>query len=262
MNPEPKKQLGQHWLHDEASLDAMVQAANVQAGDTLLEIGPGLGTLTQKLLDAGAKVTAVEFDTDLAKQLPSRLTANPQQLTVVQSDILKFDLTTLPRGYKIVANIPYYLTSHLLRVVNESSNPPSIMALLVQEEVAERICAEPGSMSVLSVACQFYNSCSLGREIGRDLFTPPPEVDSRIVILTRRVEPLFSDVAAKDYFQVVKAGYSGRRKMLRGSLSAGLRISKPDVEELCDRVGIDAHKRAQELSLQDWYRLCRAYSDT
>ena len=263
MNPIPNKQLGQHWLRDEASLDAMLEAGEVKAGDEVLEIGPGLGTLTKKLLEVGAKVVAVEFDPFLAGTLPSKLpsTFRPQ-LTVTHADILKFDLGALSAGYKIVANIPYYLTSHLLRIVNESANPPARMTLLVQKEVAERICAAPGSMSLLSVSCQLYNECTLGREVPKELFTPPPEVDSQIVVLARRALPLFADIDTKVFFQIVKAGFGERRKMLRGSLSSGLRISKPEVDQLCERAGIDSAKRAQELSLEDWYAIYKVYTNT
>ncbi len=265
MIDSPKKHLGQHWLHDDAALSAMVEAGEVKSGDTVLEVGPGLGTLTRKLLVTGAKVVAVEFDPYLAAGLTAKLSDINDKLlslTVIHADVLRFDFSTLPNDYKIVANIPYYLTSHLLRIVNENLHPPSQMALLVQKEVAERICAQPGKMSLLSVSCQLYNKCTLGREVDRELFTPPPEVDSQIVILKRRTEPLFTDLDVASFFRVVKAGFSERRKMLRGSLSGGLHISKPEVDELCKRVGIESTKRAQELTLAEWHAICIAYNNT
>ncbi|HEU4984037.1 MAG TPA: 16S rRNA (adenine(1518)-N(6)/adenine(1519)-N(6))-dimethyltransferase RsmA, partial [Nitrososphaera sp.] len=191
-NPRTKKSLGQHWLNDEASLDAMLEAAEVSGDDTVLEIGPGPGTLTSKLVEVAKEVIAVEFDADLARDLPKRV-PGAVNLEVVQQDILKFDLTALPLGYKVAANIPYYLTSNLLRVMCESHNPFSVAALLMQKEVAERVCAKPGDMSLLSVSVQFYCEASLGKLVPAALFTPPPKVDSQILKLEYRSQPLFPD---------------------------------------------------------------------
>lgn len=153
-DPAPKKSLGQHWLHDTATLAAICDAAEVAAGDTVLEVGPGLGTLTRQLLARGANVTAVEFDDTLARNLqqdgPGFTGGN--NLRVVHEDILRFDLTTLPPGYKVVANIPYYLTSNLIRVLCESRTPFSTAAILIQKEVAERVAAGPGQLSLLGVS--------------------------------------------------------------------------------------------------------------
>lgn len=257
--PIPNKALGQHWLDDDDSLNAMLQAAEVSAGDTVLEIGPGLGTLTRKLVVTAEKVIAVEFDDRLASSLSGRVPAD--NLEVVQQDILNFDLTQLPAGYKVVANIPYYLTSNLIRVLSESSNQPQKAVLLIQKEVAERVAAKPGAMSVLSVAAQFYWQVGLDRVVLAELFTPPPKVDSQIVVLTRRPAPLFADVDAKALFRLVKAGFGERRKTLRNSLSGGLHLSKEQVEALLASAGIDAGLRAQNLTLDQWHNLYRAYQD-
>lgn len=253
---KPKKSLGQHWLHDEFSLEAMLKAANVQAGDPVLEIGPGLGTLTTNLLENDAQVIAVEFDHELAEALPNRI--NHPNLTVIEHDILTFDFTALPANFKVVANIPYYLTSNLLRILCESANSFSQAALLVQKEVAERIAAAPGGMSLLSVSVQYYCEVDLGEIVGAELFTPPPKVDSQILILKYREMPLFTDVKTKDFFRVVKAGFSARRKKLRSSLSGGLGISKPEAEEFLKNASLDPNLRAQALSLQDWYKLYKS----
>ncbi|HLB40661.1 MAG TPA: 16S rRNA (adenine(1518)-N(6)/adenine(1519)-N(6))-dimethyltransferase RsmA, partial [Candidatus Babeliales bacterium] len=170
----PKKSLGQHWLKDEPTLSYIANSANLSATDTVLEIGPGLGTLTRHLLDRAKEVMAVELDEALAQKLPSH-----EKLQVVQADILKFDLTKLPPGYKVVANIPYYLTSNLLRVLAESDNSPILMVLLVQKEVAQRITAKPGQMSVLAVSIQLYYQPQLGKVVPAELFTPSPKVDSQ-----------------------------------------------------------------------------------
>jgi 16S rRNA (adenine1518-N6/adenine1519-N6)-dimethyltransferase len=258
-NPIPKKSLGQHWLDDEASLQAMLVTAEVGAADTVLEIGPGLGTLTRQLVAAAERVIAVEFDERLARELPGRVQAN--NLEIVQQDILRFDLTQLPTGYKVVANIPYYLTSNLVRMLSEASNPPQRVALLVQKEVAERIAAKPGAMSMLSVTAQFYWSVSLGPVVGAELFTPPPKVDSQIVGLTHRKSSLFPDVQPKLLFRIVKAGFGERRKTLRNSLSGGLHLTKEQVEQLLHAAKIDPGLRAQSLTLQQWHGLYLAYRD-
>lgn len=254
--PVPKKSLGQHWLTDYDCLAAMLDAAEVGLDDTVLEIGPGLGTLTELLVESAARVVAVEFDERLARELPSRVKAD--NLSVVRSDILSFDLTTLPAGYKVVANIPYYLTSNLIRVLSESSNPPAAVALLVQKEVAERVAADPGAMSLLSVTAQFYWHVSLGRLVPAKLFTPPPKVDSQILVLQRRSQPLFEVADPKSFFRLAKAGFSERRKTLRNSLSGGLQLDKAATETLLRQAGLDGGLRAQALSLQQWQQLYRA----
>jgi len=255
--PIPKKSLGQHWLQDDASLMAMLEAVDVGPDDTVLEIGPGLGTLTAKLVQTARQVIAVEFDHILALGLPQRL--NAKNLQVVQQDILSFDLTSLPSGYKIVANIPYYLTSNLIRTISESTNPPSQAAILVQKEVAERAAAKPGQQSLLSVTAQFYWQVSLGRTVSAKLFTPPPKVDSQILVLKRHPQELFPGVEAKRFFRLAKAGFSERRKTLRNSLSGGLHLNKEQTEALLQASGIDPALRAQNLSLEQWQKLYFAY---
>ena len=251
--PTPKKSLGQHWLHDEAALAAMCDAAEVGADDTVLEIGPGLGTLTRALTARAKSVIAVEFDESLAQALPDAVGA--ENLTTKQQDILRFDLTSLPPGYKIVANIPYYLTSNLIRVMSESMNPPQIAVLLVQKEVADRAAAVPGQLSLLGVSAQFYWEVTTGRVVEAELFDPSPKIDSRILILRRRREPLFPGVDIQLFFQIVKAGFSARRKTLENSLSSGLRLEKKQTREIMERAGIEAGLRAQSLSLPQWHAL-------
>jgi 16S rRNA (adenine1518-N6/adenine1519-N6)-dimethyltransferase len=254
--PRTKKSLGQHWLHDEASLEAIIEAADVQPGDTVLEIGPGPGTLTKKLVAIANKVVAVEFDADLARDLPSRVPAG--NLTVVNQDILSFDLTNLPPHYKVVANIPYYLTSNLLRVLCESSTHFSKASILIQKEVAQRVCAQPGGMSMLSVSVQFYCQAHLDVRVPAELFTPPPKVDSQVLALTFRDTPLF-DVDTKLFFRIVKAGFAQRRKTLLNSLSGGLHLSREDTTTLLQTADIAPSTRAQNLSLDQWHDLYQVY---
>jgi 16S rRNA (adenine1518-N6/adenine1519-N6)-dimethyltransferase len=253
----PKKSLGQHWLNDPTSLNAMLDAAEVGLDDEVLEIGPGPGTLTEELVHAAKHVTAVEFDEALADKLPARVRAG--NLTVIQSDILSFDLTNLAPNYKVVANIPYYLTSNLLRVLCESPNHFSRAAILIQKEVAERVCAKPGGMSLLSVSVQYYCETSLGDVIPAALFTPPPKVDSRILKLKYREQPLFNQVDTKLFFRVVKAGFSQRRKTVLNSLSGGLQLDRSQTTSLLQAAGINPGQRAQAFSLNDWYSLYTAY---
>ncbi|MBX4188757.1 16S rRNA (adenine(1518)-N(6)/adenine(1519)-N(6))-dimethyltransferase RsmA, partial [Candidatus Saccharibacteria bacterium] len=209
---EAKKSLGQHWLKDEPTLISVCESADIGKNDTVLEIGPGQGDLTRQLVKRAGRVIAVELDDQLARALPKQITA--QNLEVIRQDILKFDLTTLPAVYKVVANIPYYLTSNLLRTLSESNNPPQGIALLVQKEVAERVAAGPGQMSVLSVSVQLYYQAKLGPIVPAELFQPPPKIDSQVIILQLRPEPLFKDLDAKLFFRIVKAGFAGRRKKL------------------------------------------------
>lgn len=254
--PKPKKSLGQHWLEDVDALTAICDAAEVTAHDTVLEIGPGLGTLTKQLTKRAKDVVAVEFDDALAQALPDRV--SEANLSTIQQDILRFDLTTLPSGYKLVANIPYYLTSNLIRTISESINPPAVAALLIQKEVAERVAAAPGQMSLLSVSAQFYWEVSVGRVVKAELFTPPPKVDSQILILKNRSQLLFEGVDIQAYFQIVKAGFSARRKTLLNSLSAGLRLPKETVNTLLIQAGIAPAVRPQALSLEQWHALYQA----
>jgi 16S rRNA (adenine1518-N6/adenine1519-N6)-dimethyltransferase len=256
-SPVPKKSLGQHWLNDPAALSDIVEAADVQPTDTVLEIGPGPGSLTEILLEKAKNVIAVELDEKLAAGLKKRFAG--RSLEIITQDILAFDLTSLPSDYKLVANIPYYLTSHLIRLVSESPNRPATAVLLIQKEVAERVAAAPGSMSLLSVTAQFYWDTSLGRLVPASLFMPPPKVDSQILILKRRARPLF-EVDPKEFFRLVKAGFSQRRKTLLNTLSAGLQIDKETVKKFCESVDVDPGRRAQTLSLDEWHNLYISFS--
>jgi 16S rRNA (adenine1518-N6/adenine1519-N6)-dimethyltransferase len=253
----PKKSLGQHWLKDEATLEAICEAADLGSGDTVLEVGPGLGDLTRQLLKRAGKVVTVEIDKELAANLRAKIGGS--KIQVITGDILKFDLGQLPLGYKVVANIPYYLTSNLIRLLSEAVNPPETVVLLIQKEVAGRIAASSGEMSLLSVSAQLYFSPKLGPIVSAELFEPPPKVDSQVIILKRRAKPLFEDLDTKAYFRIVKAGFSGRRKKLRGSLSAGLGISKDQADQLLKKAGISGDLRAQNLDLKDWHKLYLVY---
>ncbi len=246
------KNLGQHWLVDNASLEAMCSAGEVKKGDEVLEVGPGLGALTDLLLDRGAFVTAVEYDKRLVEDLAKAYESDSFKL--IEGDILQFDLTTMKPSYKVVANIPYYLTSKLLRKLLEFDNKPTLIALLVQKEVAERIAAEPGSMSTLSVSAQFYAEVELKELVPAQLFEPAPKVDSQIIKLKPRGEPLYQ-VKDSKFFGMVKSGFGERRKKLINSLSGGLGMPKDEVRKMVLGSGLKENSRAQELSIEQWYKL-------
>jgi 16S rRNA (adenine1518-N6/adenine1519-N6)-dimethyltransferase len=249
----PRKSLGQHWLHDENILEQIVESGDIKPGDTVLEIGPGLGTLTVKLLAKANKVIAVEIDESLATKLAQTLTQD--NLEIINQDILGFDLDSLPKGYKVVANIPYYITSKIVKFLMSAQNRPDVVVLLTQKEVAERIAAKPGKMSILAVSTQIFAEPDLGVVVLPEMFTPPPKVDSQVVILHTRSKPLMSDENMKAFFRVVKAGFSAKRKKLRTSLAGGLRMSKPEAERLLEAANIDPNARAETLSMSDWTRL-------
>jgi 16S rRNA (adenine1518-N6/adenine1519-N6)-dimethyltransferase len=250
-----KKELGQHWLTDRYILSEIAKAADIQPTDTVLEIGPGLGTLTSELLRASQKVVAVEFDRDLAKKLPGQFPG--KNLEVINQDILSFDLSSLPKSYVVVANVPYYITSKIVQMLMTAENKPRIAVLLVQKEVAERIAADPGEMSMLSVSTQVFALARLGVEVPREFFMPPPKVDSQVVILETRDQPLVPTEQQKDFFRLVRAGFGEKRKKLRSSLAGGLHLDKQVVDEVLQKSNIHAEARAQELSIQDWLRLLK-----
>jgi 16S rRNA (adenine1518-N6/adenine1519-N6)-dimethyltransferase len=252
----PKKELGQHWLKDRGILSAIADDAQLGRNDTVLEIGPGLGTLTSELLRRAGQVIAVEYDADLARKLPAQFPG--KNLQVLNEDILQYDLSQLPVGYKVVANVPYYITSKIVEKLLTSQNPPSAAVLLVQKEVAERIAAKPGDMSLLALSAQIFAEAHLGVEVPRGYFTPPPKVDSQVVVLERREIPLVVSEDQKVFFRIARAGFQEKRKKLRSSIAAGLALSKPEAEKLLQSAGIDPNVRAQDLSIADWQELTSA----
>lgn len=268
LNLKNNKSLGQHWLRDRVVLDGIAEEAEIKNGDFVLEIGPGLGTLTSSLLKfAGkdGKVLSVEFDENLAKKLPAQFPG--KNLTVKNTDFLDFDLSKLPKNYKVAANVPYYITSKIIEKLLTSENKPSIAALLVQKEVAERICAKSGDLSVLSIASQIYADCELGQFVPRELFTPPPKVDSQVVILKileKNKLECFNEqnntkISEKQFFRIVKAGFTARRKKILKALSANLALSKEQTIEILTQAKVSPDARAQELTIENWLEITRYY---
>lgn len=253
----PDKSLGQHWLTDRSILAAIADTAQIEQADTVLEIGPGLGTLTSELLSRAWKVVAVEFDADLAAKLPGQFPG--KNLTVTTADILSFDLNSLPKNYVVVANVPYYITSKIVQKLMTAENKPRVAVLLVQKEVAERIAAQPGDLSLLGISAQVYAETELGVKVPKQFFTPPPKVDSQVIILRTRTKPLVSSAEEKRFFKMVKAGFSAKRKKLRSSLAGGLAIEKPAAEALLAQAGVSPDVRAEDISIDDWLRLARSF---
>lgn len=246
----PKKSLGQHWLKDRIVLAGIAEAAQITALDTVLEIGPGLGTLTSELLRRAEKVIAVELDGELAAKLPGQFPG--KTLEVVHEDILSYDLSKLPKDYIVVANVPYYITSKIIKKLLTDVNKPKRIVLLVQKEVAVRLAADPGSMSILAVSAQIYAEVMLDQVVPARFFTPPPKVDSQVVIVKTRPHPLVSSDEEKKLFRVVKAGFSAKRKKLRSSLSAGLGMTKEDTETMLRSIHVNPDVRAEALSIEQW----------
>jgi 16S rRNA (adenine1518-N6/adenine1519-N6)-dimethyltransferase len=250
---KPNKGLGQHFLVDKPSLEAIMAAAKVAKTDTVLEIGPGLGVMTRPLADQAGQLVAVETDHILADLL--RRDA-PDNLTVVEQDILQFDLESLPKGYKAIANIPYYLTSKIFRLLIESPNPPSMMSVLIQKEVAERIVSKPGQMSILALSVQYYGTAEITRIVERHKFWPAPNVDSAVLRVTLTGPAFAAD--PHRLFRLIKAGFGEKRKQLKNSLAGALNLSSEFTIELIAEAKLAPTARAQELDLKSWERLYRA----
>ncbi|HEY1085638.1 MAG TPA: 16S rRNA (adenine(1518)-N(6)/adenine(1519)-N(6))-dimethyltransferase RsmA [Candidatus Saccharimonadales bacterium] len=255
----PNKSLGQHWLTDNFILSEIAETANIMQGDTVLEIGPGLGTLTSQLLARAEQVIAVEFDPELARKLPGQFPG--KNLQVKHEDILSFELDSLPKDYVVCANVPYYITSKIVQKLMTAENKPRTAVLLVQKEVAERIAAGPGDMSILAIAAQVFAEASLGVEVPKQYFTPPPKVDSQVIILHTRAEPLVSPEDEKDFFRLVKAGFSEKRKKLRSSLAGSLHLEKSEVDALLEKAMLPVEARPQELTIQHWLKLLHVYRE-
>jgi 16S rRNA (adenine1518-N6/adenine1519-N6)-dimethyltransferase len=248
-----KKSLGQHWLQDRATLAMVADYAQISSSDTVLEIGSGQGSLTSELLRRAGRVVAVEYDSLLAQKLPGQFPG--KNLQVINQDFLEFNLDNLPIGYKVVANVPYYITSKIIQTLLSAKNKPSVAVLLVQKEVAERLAAKPGDLSILAISAQAYSDVQLGGVVPARLFIPPPKVDSQVVVLKTREQTIFTEVDEDDFFKVVKAGFSAKRKKLRSSLSGGLKIDKSVIEKILEKSAIDPNTRAETLTIDDWLRL-------
>jgi 16S rRNA (adenine1518-N6/adenine1519-N6)-dimethyltransferase len=252
-----RKSLGQHFLIDEAVLSTIIEAAELSSNDTVIEVGPGLGILTTELARLAGKVIAVELDTELASLLQRRL-ALLSNLRVVNADILKVKLVQLLGGknnYKVVANLPYYITSPVLRYFVEASPKPSLMVMMVQKEVGEAIVAGPGNMSILAVSLQLYSRVRIIAPVPAQSFYPQPKVDSVVLRFDMLPEPAVKVGDIKGFFEVVKSGFSSPRKQLHNSLAHGLAVKPTETKLFLKRADIDPGRRAETLSLEEWAKL-------
>ena len=255
----PRKALSQNFLTDAAALDAIVAAAELQPGDRVLEVGPGLGVLTRRLLAAGATVIAVELDPRLAAYLRRELGSEPG-FELIEADALSLH----PRDFfadddfKLIANIPYHITSPLLHAFLEGDRPPLLTVLLVQAEVAARVAAPPGQMSYLSVFVQNVADAEVIGQVPAAAFEPAPEVDSAILRLRRRPEPQIAVGPGREpFYRLVQAGFRQRRKQLHNALGRELPVPRTTLAEAFAGCGIDSERRAQTLTLAEWECLHR-----
>jgi len=250
------KGLGQNFLQDPLALEKIISAAEIQPMDSVLEIGPGLGSLTRYLAISAKEVVAVELDKNLLPPLKAILSPY-QNIRLIHGDILKLspkDLN-LENDYIVVANIPYYITSAVIRHLLESELKPRRIVLTVQKEVAQRICAEPGDMSLLALSVQIYGKPRVAANIPANAFFPAPKVDSAVLIVDIYSSPRIREELLNTFFKLIKAGFSQKRKTLRNSLSSGLHISPTDAADLLTRVNIDPQRRAETLSIEEWEKL-------
>ena len=257
---DPKRSLGQNFLVAESYLEKIAAAAELTPADAVLEIGPGLGTLTARLAAQAGTVTAVELDDRLIELLRADFADRPH-VTIVHGDILKLDLAALvplDRPYKVVANLPYYITSAVLRQLLEAERRPELVVVMVQREVAERICAAPGDLSLLAVSVQFYATPRIIQHVPAGAFYPPPKVDSAVLRLDVRPQPAVTGVSPTVFFAAARAGFGQKRKQLGNSLAAGLARPKPAVVAALVQAGIDPMRRAETLTLAEWGRVCVA----
>jgi 16S rRNA (adenine1518-N6/adenine1519-N6)-dimethyltransferase len=250
------KRLGQNFLQDESALEKIAAAAEIQEDDWVLEIGPGLGSLTRHLAASAHTVTAVELDPDLLTPLKAVLEPYPN-VRVVHGDILKLSISELVEqpNYIVAANIPYNITSAIIRHLLESEPKPRRVVLTIQKEVAERICAQPGDLSLLGLSVQVYGQPRIVAKIPAAAFFPAPKVDSAILRIDIFDEPLIPKNLLDVFFQLIKAGFGQKRKTLRNSLSSGLHISTKETEALLASAGIDPMRRAETLSIEEWGRM-------
>jgi len=257
-----RKRLGQHFLIDNEVLQRVLSAADITADDTIMEVGPGLGILTTELAQRARHVIAIELDDKLSDLLKGEM-APFSNVTVINADILKIDPSDLvpePGRYKVVANLPYYITSPVLRHFLEASVRPGLMVVMVQKEVAEAIAAGPGKRSLLSISVQFYGQPMIISRVPARAFYPAPEVDSAILRIDLYSKPAVAVDDADSFFATVRAGFASPRKQLANSLSYGLGMPKADVVQLLAKADIAPQRRAETLTLEEWARLRQAYA--
>lgn len=257
-----KKSLGQHWLTDRRAVGKVVQAADLTGDETVIEVGAGPGVLTPLLAERAGRVFAVELDGGLIPNL-ERAIAGHDNVEVRQADILELDPSEFPQPYHVVGNVPYYITSKIIRHFLETEHRPISMTLTVQAEVAERICALPPKMSVLAVSVQLYGKPRIAGRIPAKAFRPPPDVDSAILRVEdiaqsqADLERTLGSVSESAVFSFVRAGFAEKRKQLHNSLAHNLDLSHEQANALLREAAIDPNRRAETLGVEDWVTLAR-----
>lgn len=257
-NLQPSKKFGQHFLVDEKVLQKIISTSNLNPKDTVLEIGPGIGNLTQELAKRVKKVIAIEKDPKMIEVLKETL-KDFKNVEIVQGDILKISNSQfLIFNYKVVANIPYYLTSPLIRKFLETKNPPKEIILMIQKEVAQRICAKPPKMNLLAVSIQFYAKPEIVNFVSKNSFWPQPKVDSAIIKISKFNQRKKSSFNQR-FFKIVKAGFSQPRKQILNNFSKRLKLDKDWVRSWLLKNGIQPNQRAESLNIEDWIKLVKSY---
>lgn len=269
LNLRAIKGLGQHFLVDRGVLERIISTADLGPSDTVVEVGPGLGILTAELVRRTGKVIAIEVDSKLASALEQTFSHIPQ-LAILNANVLELDPRELIRnqtsapsysqGYKVVANLPYYIASPVLRHFLEASLKPSLMVIMVQKEVGQSIVAAPGGMSLLGISVQLYGKPIIVDYVLAQSFYPQPKVDSTIVRIDVYPEPAVEVADTAGFFAIVRAGFSAPRKQLRNALALGLELPPLEVVELLQQAGIPPSCRPQTLSLEEWARIYRVFA--
>ncbi len=254
----PKKSLGQNFLHDPNALEKIVETADLMPGDTVLEVGAGTGALTVFLAQSKARVIALEIDERLLPILRQQLADCPN-VQIVQGDILEINVEQLVGGndYVVVANLPYYITSAILRHLLEARHKPRRLVLTVQQEVAERLVAAPNDMSLLTVSVQFYGKPTIVTRLNPAVFWPRPDVASAVVRIDVYDQPPVEVPGEDLFFKVVRAGFGQKRKQLKNSMGSGLGLSHADAAKILEEAGVDPSRRAETLTLEEWARITR-----
>lgn len=256
----PSKALGQNFLHDRKIVRRIVSVSDVDNQTDVLEIGPGLGILTQELTGSARSVTAIELDQRLAARLQEYFA---EKARIVQGDVLDVDLDTLGlrSPYIVVANLPYSIATAAIQRLLEARNPPERLVIMVQREVAERMAARPPEMSILAVAVQFYSRPKIQFRIGSGAFIPRPRVESAVIRLDVFDTPALPRDEHAEFFKLVRAGFSQRRKRIDNSIAAGLKVPKASVGEALLRADIDPSRRAESLRVEEWVSLYHEAKD-
>jgi len=260
-NIKPARSKGQNFLVDESVYDEIVAAAKISSDEVVMEVGPGLGFLTEKLAEVANKVVTVELDDKLFGLLEARLKEKGQKnIEAINMNVLDFNIKEwdYKKNYKIVANLPYNITSVFLRKFLSAKSQPHSFVLMLQKEVAERIAAKPGKMSLLAVSVQFYADAEIVLKVGREKFWPAPEVDSAVIKITTR-KNIDKKIDEKSFFRLVKFGFSAKRKMLKNNLASGFHLSQEEVMEKIKKAGFGEKVRAQELGVEDWVKLLKEF---